>query len=1154
VVAHNGAGYLPETLKALASQTRRADLHIGADAGSVDGSAAVLHDGLPEGSAVVQVPARTGFGSAVRSALAAVPDSQPAGEGSASHGWIWLLHDDSAPEPEALQELLLAVERAPSVTVAGAKQVDWEDRRRLVDAGLSISRRAERLTLIDIDELDQGQYDARSDVFAVNSAGMLVRRDVWAALGGFDAALPGVGDDVDFCWRNRLAGHRVVVVPAAVVRHAASRPNPAAGAYAARKAETYLRLKHAPLWQLPFIAAAALLGGAGNLLLGLLAKDPSYGFSQFFAAATAVLRPDRLFFSRRTAARTRRLPRTVVRALQTESRDVRSHRKSVRDSLVGPNERRSLSPESPDVPSGDAQDDFAALTGPARSWVGTGALVASLLLAALAVTGLHRLVGARALAGGSLLPASPAPEQIWRNASSWWVSLGMGMPGHGDPFDYVLWLMSVMAGGNANAALVWLLLLALPLSALAAWFAAGGWTRRRALRFWAALFWAAVPALQVALGSGRVGALLVHVLLPLAALAMLRAAGGAAASEHPAAGGVRAPARPGTGGVPSWTAAAAAGLLVAALAAAAPSLLFLAAVVVAAAVLLLGRRARTLWWSLVPAAALFIPFAASALPNLRASFADPGLPVPFDAAAPWQQVLGFPVAFDPAAPLSVLGFTFGGPWTLASAVVVGAPVLALAAAALFLPGVDGRKRQPAARLLWFSGVTALVINAVLSQVAVAVGSSALIAPFTGPLVSAFSFAMLTAALLGADAGLALMRSPAGRRQGAVVSAAIAAGAVVLAAGPAVSLGLWTVQSTAGQNSAGAGPGAFGTVMQVAPSAERTLPATAADRGNSGEQLKTLVLNVDTDGNTSAALMRGSGTTLDQLSQIYAAAAIYGPVADGQLRADDDAAAALRRTVAVLVAGTGVDPRNELRGLGAGFVVLQDSDTAAELLANRIDAVPGLAPVGHTDSGWLWRVVPPLTPDGTEDTGARGAHARIVGADGDTAAVVESQPKGISTTIPDGNNGRTLVLAERSAPGWQATLDGTRLVPADAGWNQAFELPADGGLLTVRYRTPWEPWAGIAQAAVIAASALLAVPLPARRPAAALRTRGSAPRRIPGAADAAPRRAAAATDAAPTGDAPREPDAERDTVSGDQVHAADVRHSVLSGSSGSDERP
>ena len=48
---------------------------------------------------------------------------------------------------------------------------------------------------------------------------MLVRADLFAELGGFDAkTFPGA-EDLDLCWRARIAGARVMVAPDARVRH-----------------------------------------------------------------------------------------------------------------------------------------------------------------------------------------------------------------------------------------------------------------------------------------------------------------------------------------------------------------------------------------------------------------------------------------------------------------------------------------------------------------------------------------------------------------------------------------------------------------------------------------------------------------------------------------------------------------------------------------------------------------------------------------------------------------------------------------------------------------------------------------------------------------------------------------------------------------------
>ncbi|MEO8282071.1 MAG: glycosyltransferase, partial [Pseudarthrobacter sp.] len=752
MVSHNGSAYLPRTLAALADQTRPADSVIGVDTGSRDNSAALLERALGAENVVGFPHGSSGMGGAVRAGLTARSPWEGQPERAATE-WIWLLHDDAAPAPEALAELLGAVERAPSVTVAGCKQLDWHNERRLIDVGLSTSRWAERLTLIDADELDQGQYNGRSDTFAVNSAGMLVRRDIWEHLSGFDPALPGTGDDVDFCWRNRLAGHRVVVVPTARMFHVAHRPHAQGNPSAARKAQVHLRLKHAPLWKVPFHAVGALLGSIFKLVLSVAVKDPGHGFSQLVATFAALARPAALAKSRRTAASTRRIRRSVIRNLQTPRRDVWNHRRSLIEALGADKSTADGLVQDPlaDQPTGDSSDDFAALTTTERGWVGAGALAAMIIAAAASFTALSGLFRAEAVSGGGLIPVSASLGEIWHHASSWWISLGAGLPGRGDPFDYVLWILGVLGGGDASAAMAWLLMLAAPLSGLTAWFAAGGVTTRRRFRFLAALFWAAAPALQVALNQGRVGALVAHIMVPLLVLALLRATGSAVGHGRfalPSPGERRftekPPLRPGINGMPSWTAAAAAGLALAVVAASAPALLIPAAVLIVLCGLMLGRRGRTVWWALLPSAALFLPFGLSVIDRPRALLADPGVPLGFEAAPLWQQLLGQPLLFAPGGGLYGLAWFSGEviPWALLLAVLVAVPVLLLAVAALFLPG----KRSRTAGALWVAALISLVGGWLAGHVATAASADTLVTPFTGPAVSAAGFALLAAAL------------------------------------------------------------------------------------------------------------------------------------------------------------------------------------------------------------------------------------------------------------------------------------------------------------------------------------------------------------------------------------------------------------------------
>ena len=75
------------------------------------------------------------------------------------------------------------------------------------------------VTLVEPGELDQEQHDAVRDVFVAPGGCVLVRADLFEALGGFDEGMSMFGEDLDLSWRAQVAGARVVVAPGARVRH-----------------------------------------------------------------------------------------------------------------------------------------------------------------------------------------------------------------------------------------------------------------------------------------------------------------------------------------------------------------------------------------------------------------------------------------------------------------------------------------------------------------------------------------------------------------------------------------------------------------------------------------------------------------------------------------------------------------------------------------------------------------------------------------------------------------------------------------------------------------------------------------------------------------------------------------------------------------------
>src|SRR6478735_3183831 len=208
IVARNGAEHLPRTLEALAAQTMAPDAIIAVDCGSTDATSALLAEFGP--THLITADSDLTFGGAIATA-ARVPTPP-----TAPNELLWLIAQDTAPEPTALAELVAALETAPSVAIAGPKLLDWERGEFIRSLGESLTTQGATVALVS-DELDQGQRDVLSDVLAVVAGGMLVRHTVWETLGGFDPGLPVVDDALDFCVRARLAGHRVSVAPAARV-------------------------------------------------------------------------------------------------------------------------------------------------------------------------------------------------------------------------------------------------------------------------------------------------------------------------------------------------------------------------------------------------------------------------------------------------------------------------------------------------------------------------------------------------------------------------------------------------------------------------------------------------------------------------------------------------------------------------------------------------------------------------------------------------------------------------------------------------------------------------------------------------------------------------------------------------------------------------
>jgi GT2 family glycosyltransferase len=68
-------------------------------------------------------------------------------------------------------------------------------------------------------EKDEGQYNLTREVFWATGACMFVRSDVFSKLGGFDDEFFAHMEEIDFCWRAKNQGYKIMYCPDSTIFH-----------------------------------------------------------------------------------------------------------------------------------------------------------------------------------------------------------------------------------------------------------------------------------------------------------------------------------------------------------------------------------------------------------------------------------------------------------------------------------------------------------------------------------------------------------------------------------------------------------------------------------------------------------------------------------------------------------------------------------------------------------------------------------------------------------------------------------------------------------------------------------------------------------------------------------------------------------------------
>jgi N-acetylglucosaminyl-diphospho-decaprenol L-rhamnosyltransferase len=205
VVAYQSGEHLARCLAALEAQSFADHEVILVDNASTDGAPQAAAAAYPR-ARLIPAGRNLGFAAGMNRAARA-----------AKGEWLALINPDAYADPHWLARLVAATEAWPRVRSFTSRQLLAEDPTRLDGLGdaMSISGFPWRGGYRHRDPGDT----APGWVFSACGGAMMIARELFERMGGFDERLFCYGEDVDLGYRLRLVGEPTLLVPDAVVRH-----------------------------------------------------------------------------------------------------------------------------------------------------------------------------------------------------------------------------------------------------------------------------------------------------------------------------------------------------------------------------------------------------------------------------------------------------------------------------------------------------------------------------------------------------------------------------------------------------------------------------------------------------------------------------------------------------------------------------------------------------------------------------------------------------------------------------------------------------------------------------------------------------------------------------------------------------------------------
>ncbi len=979
VVTHAGRDWLTECLVGLATQTySRLDVLV-VDDGSPDWRAAPPLKRVAKRHlrrrrwGFLRTPRPLGFGGAINWALSRVRTDADL---------LLFIHDDAALSPQSVERMVSRLMSDPMTAIVGPKIVSWDDPRVLEEVGMAADSFGYPYKGLDVNEIDLGQHDTAKESLYVTSTCMLVRHEVFSGLKGWDARMRAFSEDLDFCWRARVAGYSVRVEPGATARHAIAlakgeRASPLVPPrYYIRRNRLRTLIKNVSALRLLILLPLYLLLSIGEMIGFLVLRQPGEIVNLLRALGWNFLSLPQTLSERARVQRSRKVPDARIRRFTVrQSTRIRSYLGSQADRMEEAWGRRAEMIKRPGL-------IVAAIRARAGGWTLAAAGVALIGF----LLGFRNFLWAPPASLGELLPFPERATAMWRAWATAWRGAGLGAPGDSPPAFALLGVVQLLTfGAEGVAQKVLVLVLGVIAFIGAAWLVSD--LVDKPSRLAAGLAYALGPVGYAGLRSGALGALVFGAAAPFVIGGLLRLTGWV---------------RP-----PRWVPSRA-----------------IARVTLGAAVSA----------AFVPGSLVLYALCAAVLAGARRAMGQPS-PGPRPLAA---SLIGIAAAVPLLLPWSAGWFSGGGPfgrlwgssWSVYAAsfsghgmatVVTGrtptAPVLIAIALPLLgsvavFTGSGARRR--AALVLWG---TIAVTGALVSLTSAGWIRPIVASPTEMGVLSGAAFAGLVGLGVGAFR-LDLPRRGLGRSH-AVTLGVVALAAVMIAAGaiPALIRGDWAPGRGVGREHA----------LEIS-------------------QVRSLLAGEFEQLGLFRALWVGEDLSPPEPSAARPPRDYFVTGPRGQVMTDlfeggsTDARDALDDAVSSIRSGETDEGGSLLAGFNIRFVVVERSETTV-WMEQRDMAVSRANPrfiifvneVAFPRAG-LYAALPPYL-DAIEGD-IRSLPSGLPKVRGSTAV----QRSSASYTIDDTEGPGVVFLAESKDEGWRATIGGQELRPVERRWGNAWTVP------------------------------------------------------------------------------------------------------------------